>query len=101
MIHTQADVFGKTKEYRALSDMIHMDVTGIALGGLQAAQGMLEKSANRIAGLGATVSDGGRDDVNLSTEAVAMLRAKEQFQANARVIQVGDQMQKKLLDLLG
>ena len=70
------------------------------MGGMQAAHGTLEKSANRIARLGAAVSEGGGDAVDLSAEAVALITAKEQFQANARVIRVADEMQKNLLNLL-
>jgi len=73
--------------------MVHMEVTGIALGGLQTAQDMLEKSAKRMANVGAPVSDSARDIVEV-------ISAKEAFQANARIIKVGDEMQEKLLDLL-
>jgi flagellar hook protein FlgE len=70
-----------------------MDVTSIALGGLQNAEGMLEKSANRIANLAAPQFDP-------ATDTVELISARQQYQANARVIHVGDDMQKKLLNLL-
>jgi flagellar basal body rod protein FlgC len=74
--------------------MIHMGVTGIALGGLQTAEIMLEKSANRTAQAVTPESDP-------VTDVVELMSAKEQFRANARVIQVGDQMRKNLIDMLG
>jgi flagellar hook protein FlgE len=78
-----------------------MDVTGIALGGLEAAQSALETSAKRLAGVGTTSADGTVDGVDLSTEMVALLSARQQFQVNARVIHTADEMQKSLVDLLG
>jgi hypothetical protein len=67
-----------------------MGVTGIGLGGMQAAQDLLEKSANRIA----------KEAVPEPSDAADVLQAREQFQTNARVVSVGDGMQKSLLDLL-
>jgi flagellar hook protein FlgE len=73
-----------------------MDVTGVALGGLRNAQSTFEKAAERIAGAATQPSD----SVDLSTEMVAMLAARNQFQTNARVIHTADDMQKMLLDIL-
>jgi hypothetical protein len=73
--------------------MTHMDLTSIALGGLQNAQDMLEKSATRMASAASPQSLPAADSVEL-------LSARHQFQANARVIHVGDDMQKTLLNLL-
>ncbi len=68
-----------------------------ALSGMRNAQSTLEKTAERIAGAPSPAAD----SVDLSTEMVGMLAAGNQFQANTRVFQAGDQMQKKLLDILG
>jgi flagellar hook protein FlgE len=73
--------------------MTHMDVTGIARGGLETAHGMLEKSATLIGNAAYSQSD-------LTAGVVELLSAEEQFQAHAQVIQVGHQMQKTLLDRL-
>lgn len=73
-----------------------MNIVGTALGGMQNAQSTLEKTAERIA----AVSPESSDSVDLSSEMVAMLAARNQYQTNARVIQSADDMQKKLLDLL-
>jgi flagellar hook protein FlgE len=73
-----------------------MNVIGAALGGMRDAQSKLEKSADRIAG----TSGAAPDSVDLSTETVGLLAARDQFQANARVFQTGDDMQRKVLDIL-
>ena len=73
-----------------------MDVMSAALGGMRTAQNSLEKTAERIAG----AKTQPQDSVDLSTEMVEMLAAANQYQANARVIQNTDSMQKKLLNIL-
>ena len=73
-----------------------MDVMSAALGGMRTAQNSLEKTAERIAGAAAQLPD----SVDLSTEMVEMLAAANQYQANARVLQTTDTMQKKLLNIL-
>jgi flagellar hook-associated protein FlgK len=69
-----------------------MDVTAIALTGLQGAQQTLETASRRLAS-----PDQPGDLVDLSSEMVALLAAKNQFAANAKVIQTSEEMQR--LDL--
>lgn len=73
-----------------------MDVTSVALSGMQNAQSSLRKTAERIAG----VSPATADSVDLSAEMVTMLSARNQFQADVRMLQAAENLQKKLLDLL-
>jgi flagellar basal body rod protein FlgG len=73
-----------------------MNVLGAALGGMQGAQTKFEKAAERIAG----ASTQPTDSVDLSTDMVEMLAARNQYQSNARIIQTSDDMQKKLLNIL-
>jgi flagellar basal body rod protein FlgG len=73
-----------------------MDVMSVALGGMQNAQSTLQRTAERVAAVSPETSD----SVDLSSQMVAMLAARNQFQANARVIQTADDMQKKLLNIL-
>jgi len=68
----------------------------VALGGMRNVQSTLERTAERIAAVSPETSD----SVDLSSQMVAMLAARNQFQSNARVIQTADDMQKKLLHLL-
>lgn len=87
-----------------MADKIRMDISGIALGGMKTAEELFDNSATRVARIGTTTlgADGSvvDDGVDLSTETVSMLSAKQQFQTNARVIRTSDEMQKSLLDVL-
>ena len=67
-----------------------------ALSGMGNAQSTLEKTAERIAGGSKTA----QDSVELTTEAVGMLAARDEFQLNARVFQMADDMQKKVINIL-
>ena len=67
-----------------------------ALGGMRNAQSTLEKTAERIAGASQTPPD----SLELSTETVGMMAARDEFELNARVFQMADDMQKKVIDIL-
>lgn len=73
-----------------------MNVLGVALGGMQDAQSRFEKAADRIAGVPTQPTD----SMDLGTEMIEMLAARNQYQSNARVIQTSDDMQRKLLNIL-
>lgn len=75
-----------------------MDVMSAALGGMRDAQTKFEKAADRIASAPAAAAT--PDSVDLSTEAVGLLTARNQYQMNAKVVHVADQMQKSTLDIL-
>jgi flagellar hook protein FlgE len=82
-----------------------MDVMNAALGGMQIAQSSFERSAQRIVGASTQLNQSNQqsqkpDTVELSTEAVNMITARNQVQASAQVFQAGDKMQKKLLDMM-
>jgi flagellar hook protein FlgE len=73
-----------------------MDLLSVALGGMRNAQSMLEKTVEHIA----TVSPETSDSVDVSSQMVAMLAARNQFQTNVRLFQTADDMRKRLVDLL-
>ena len=77
-----------------------MNVMNIALGGMRVAQSSFESAGQRIARASTRTPDQPPDSVDLSTEMVGMLAARDQFQLNARVFQTSGEMQKKLLDIL-
>lgn len=81
-----------------------MNVMNAALGGMQIAQSSFTRTAQRIADASTQSSNQSQgqqpDSVELSTQAVALLADRNQFQASAQVFHAGDQMQKKLLDLM-
>jgi flagellar basal body rod protein FlgG len=70
---------------------------------MEKAQGAVEKVAGRLANTAGRPIDSTEpkaDTVDLSSDMVALLRARNEFQSNARVIKTGDDMQKTLLNLL-
>jgi len=77
-----------------------MQIFASALQGLNAAETKLDQTASRIAGGGAGLSGPPADSVDLSTEMVNLLTAKDQFAANLKSIEAGDQMTKHALDIL-
>ena len=79
-----------------------MDLSAIALQGLQQADAQLEKAASRIASAAALSPDGSNvDTVDISAEIVALLAAKNQFSVNAATLKVASEVQKSAVDLLG
>jgi flagellar hook protein FlgE len=72
-----------------------MNITSVALTGMDMATTKLQSAANRIAGAADP-----QDSVDLSAEMVALLEARNEFAVNARVVHTADQMQANLLDIL-
>ncbi|MFZ3213521.1 MAG: flagellar basal body rod C-terminal domain-containing protein [Terriglobales bacterium] len=77
-----------------------MDLSAIALQGLDQAQVQLQSAAIKLVGMGADSSDGaGLDTVDLSTEIVALMSAQNQYSANLSTLKTTDQLQQSLLDV--
>ena len=72
-----------------------MEISAIALAGMNAAQTRMENTATRLA----HVSEP-EDRVDLSTEVVALMESRNDFAVNAKVFKTGDQMQQSVLDML-
>ncbi len=72
-----------------------MDISAIALQGIQQAQGQLEQAALRIAQYGANP-----DVVDLSAEMVALQSAENNVAVNVKVLQTAEQVQTNLLDVM-
>jgi len=68
------------------------------LAGLNAATTSLNKVAQNIANYGANATV---DTVDLSSDAVALLQAKNDFIANLKVVQTEEQLTKSALTILG
>ena len=78
-----------------------MDLSAIALQGLERGQAQLEQAAARLAGAGAESPDGANlDTVELSAEIVALMSAKTQFSANLSTLKTADQIQKNTINLV-
>jgi hypothetical protein len=71
-----------------------------ALEGMSRAETQLSKAAGDIA-RAPVVSPSGGDVVDLSASAVALMESKNSFEANTKVFQVADQMNKDLLNVIG
>ncbi len=65
-----------------------MNDFAVSLAGLNQAQSTIERVANRIARAPANAAD----NVDLSAEAVALLRARNDFSANLNAIKAVDQL---------
>jgi flagellar hook protein FlgE len=73
----------------------------IPLAGLNAAEGRLNRTAANIANFAGSqqVAPGG-DTVDLSSDMVALIEARNNFAANVKTVQTEDQMTQTLLKIL-
>jgi flagellar hook protein FlgE len=77
-----------------------MDLSAIALQGLEQGQVQLEKAAIKLAGAGAASADGtSLDTVDLSAEIVALISAQTQFSASLSILKTAGEIQKNTLDV--
>ncbi|HLG98539.1 MAG TPA: flagellar basal body rod C-terminal domain-containing protein [Bryobacteraceae bacterium] len=72
-----------------------------SLEGLSRAEAQFNQAAQNIADMPVAASNGQLDTVDLSAAAVAMIQAKNNFDANTKAIKVGDEMYRTLLDAIG
>ena len=83
-------------------DKENVEISSIALHGLEQAQGRVEQAAGRLASVGAGSSEEMPvDSADLSQEVVSLLAAKNAFAANLGVLKVANEMQGLVLDLWG
>ncbi len=73
-----------------------MDLSAIALQGLDQAQAQLEAATTGIASAAASPSD----TVDLSAEVVALLSAKNQFSLDLTALKIANQTQRNAVDLI-
>lgn len=73
-----------------------MEIASIGLQGMKQAEGRLEKTASNLAKIGTPETD----TVSLSDEMVSLLSEKNDFAINTKLVQTGDEMQKRVLDIL-
>lgn len=72
-----------------------MDISAIALSGLNQAQSQLEKTARRLAQAADST-----DAIDLSAEMVALMQSRNDFATNAQVLKTADEMQKHAVDIM-
>lgn len=79
-----------------------MDLSAIALQGLDQAEVQLDAAASNLADAGAgSVSGADVDTVDLSAQIVALTSAQTTFQVNIATLKTADQVQQTAIDLLG
>lgn len=79
--------------------MSNVELSAIALGGVERASAQFERAATTVSG--AASPDGPAvDTVDLSSAAVSMLAAHNDFTANLNVLKVADDMQRHAIDML-
>jgi len=76
-----------------------MVVLTSALEGLSRSEAQFNQAAQSIAR--APLSAGPTDTVDLSTAAVALLTARNNFEANTQIIKISDQLEQTLINSLG
>jgi hypothetical protein len=78
-----------------------MDLSYIALQGVQQAETQLEAAATRIATFGAAPSDSAAlDTIDLSAEMVALLSAKQLASVNLQILRTESAINKNLIDVM-
>lgn len=77
-----------------------MDISAIALQGLEQANAQLDKAAARLASAAALSPDGSNVDVvDISVETVALLAARNQFSVAAATMKVANEARKSVIDI--
>ncbi|MCC7496755.1 MAG: hypothetical protein IT160_04200 [Bryobacterales bacterium] len=81
--------------------MRYVQISNLALEGMNRAAGMLNNAAAKIARAPLDIQAPETDTLDLSQEMVALLVARQSFKANVKAAEAGDQMTRTLLDELG
>lgn len=87
------------KSAAELADDDGMDVSSIALQGLQQADAQLNAAAEAIANAGSPAGSGDLNVVNLAADIVSLTSAQTLFEANIATLKTADQMEKSLIDV--
>jgi len=90
----------RLKPVAICADRREMDLSAIALQGMEQAQVHLENASTRLAGAGASPGGANLDIVDLSAEMVALMSAKTDFSINLTVLKTVNQIQKDAIDLM-
>ena len=71
------------------------------LDGLLNSAAQFDQAANNFTRATEPPASGGQDSVDLSTAAVAMVQARNSFDANTKAVEVQEQMNQTLLNVIG
>jgi uncharacterized protein YeaC (DUF1315 family) len=73
-----------------------------SLQGMQSSENLLNQAASNIAQWPSSASSSNpQDTIDLSQQAVALIQAKNSFEANTAAFKVGDEMTQSLLNVVG
>jgi flagellar basal body rod protein FlgC len=78
-----------------------MSAISSALQGMHAAESSLDRTASRLANLPSATAPPTGDTVDLSTEMVNLMQARNNFDANVKVAKTADEMDRSTLSMLG
>ncbi len=78
-----------------------MNISHIALGGIQAAEKQLDSIASKIAKLPLVAAAAGEDTTDLGAAMIGLIQAQRMAQANLMVLKTADEMNGKILNVLG
>jgi hypothetical protein len=85
---------------QVLAETDYMDLSAIALQGINQAEAQLDAATTNLAGAGASPNSGGVDVVDVASQMVAMNSAQILLQLSLSTLKTSDQLQKNLIDLL-
>jgi hypothetical protein len=77
-----------------------MDLSAIALQGLQQAEVQLERAASRIASTGAASPDGADLDPDFSSEMVTLMTVQNDASVSLATLKTAAEIQKSVIDLM-
>jgi hypothetical protein len=79
-----------------------MNIMSIGMSGMLAAEARFETAATRItrAGAGLPDAEGPAQEIDLASEMVAMTLATYDFKASAKIVEVGRDMSRTVIDIL-
>lgn len=81
------------------ADKGHMEILATALQGLNSAEAKVEQAATRISQAGTPQGSSG-DTVDLAAAIVSLAVGKEEYMANLKALQTGEDLTKHTIDIL-
>lgn len=83
-----------------LADKEGVDISAIALQGLEQAESQFALAASQLSSAGIAPSAGAGDTVDLSEAAVALISAKDDYASNVATMKIADDMVRETISLL-
>jgi flagellar hook protein FlgE len=77
-----------------------VDISAIALQGLQQAESQFARAASQLSSAGVAPDGGAGDMVDLSAAAVALISAKDDYASNLATVKIADEMERDTVNLL-